>query len=577
MLQTLRRSATSVFSWLILAALALVFGLQFGLPSDSLSLGKGSYVNVDGEKLGEEDYRYQLALVATILDFEKIDERIRKFIGIDEEILESMIERELLTEAAHELGLEATDRDVEDLVLAGHFIVLGETMLRLGPKDEFNYDSFRRFVRALSVSEPRYMELQRRELLARVVRDLIASSTAISERELRQIYDEGSNRLSLRVARYSPVRFGELVDPSPEAVQAYLAAHKDELARQYASQGSRFAKLPKQARVWLIEVRKPEPADPAALAKARAGIEQARKRIVGGEDFRKLARELSQHETASRGGELGWVGASAGTGVDPLVDAAIGELELGEPSAVIEGDEGFYLALVRQRRAGDIAEADAFPELAEEGLRTEQGEQLARSAAEEDLAALKSGAPLAEVFSGGSALGGAAGIENAGADKRVRASLDETGSFPKGEPIPGLGPAPDIITAAWAAEADGSMLDGLFEVGQDIVLAGVVEKLAGSDAGFAEIRGDLYRGAAERKGALVTSRWTQRRCLEAKAKGELTANADQLAKLIPPIAAPIEGEPANPMAKPYELCDRVGNRGGLLRAAAGLGGQPGEE
>ncbi|MBC8072910.1 MAG: peptidylprolyl isomerase [Deltaproteobacteria bacterium] len=567
-----------MFSWLILATLALVFGLQFGLPSDSLSFGKASFVKVHGEKIGEEDYRFQLGLVATVLDFEKIDERIRKFIGVDEEILESMIEREVLTDAAHDLGLEATERDVEDLVLAGHFIVLGETMLRLGPKDEFNYDSFLKFVRAMSVSEPRYMELQRHELLARVMRDVVASSTAISERELRQIYDDGANRMTLRVARYSPLRFGELVDPSEEAITAYLAAHEDELVRQYGSQGSRFAKLPKQARVWVLEVRKPEPADAAALAKARASIEQARKRIVGGEDFRKLARELSQHETATRGGEVGWVGLTAGTGVDPELDKLLAELTIGTVSEVIEGEKGFYLALVRKHREGDIAQADALPELAEDGVRTEQGEQLARSAAEEDLAALKSGAALADVFSGGSALGGTAGIDTAGADKRVKAQLDDTGSFPKGEPIPGVGPAPDVVAAAWAAEPDSSMIDALFEVGQDIVLVGLVEKQVGSDAGFAEIRADLYRGAVERKGELVTARWTQRRCLEAKAKGELTSSPEQIAKLIPPVPAPAEGEPPlDGIGKPYETCDRVGNRGGLLRAAAGLGGVPGEE
>lgn len=586
MLGSLRKSATSLFSWLILGALALVFGLQFGLPSDSLTFGQSSYVKVHGEKIGDDEYRYQITLLSMVIAFDKLDERIRKMIGVDEEVLESIVEREVLTNAAHDLGLEATERDAEDLVLAGHFIVLGETLLRLGPKDDFNYESFLNFVRNLHVSEPRYLDLQRRELLARIVRDVVSASTVVSERELRQLYDEGANRLTLRIARYSPLQFGELVDPTTEEIAAYQSAHADELKKQFVTQGSRFAKLPKQARVFIVEVKKPEPAPDdggkgkdTAKPAARATIDAARKRVLDGEDFRKVARELSQHETSGRGGEVGWVGESVGTGVDPKVDEVLAKLEIGKPSEVIEGDKAFYLALVRARREGDISEADALPELAEEGVRIEKGEQLARTAAEEDLQAVKSGAALGDVFSGGSALGGDEGVESAGAKKDVRVALDDTGSFPKGEPIPGVGPAKDIVDAAWAAEPGPGMIDGLFEVGQDIVLAGLVAKEQGSDAGYAEIRKDLYRGAVERKGGLITSRWTHRLCLEAKGRGDIKDSPERIAKLIPSATAkpPAEGELPDPNSKPYEVCDRVGNRGGLLRAAAGLGGGGPEE
>jgi parvulin-like peptidyl-prolyl isomerase len=583
MLGNLRKSATSIFSWLILGALALVFGLQFGLPSDSLTLGKSSYVKVHGETIGDDDYRYQLLLLGLKIPFNQIDEKLRKALAIDEEVLESIVEREVLTNAAHDLGLEATERDAEDLVLAGHVILLGETLLYLDPKEDFNYDSFLNFVRALHVSEPRYLDLQRRELLARMVRDLVASSTVVSEQELRQIYDEGANRLTLRIARYSPLRFGELVDPTTEEIAAYQSAHEDELKKQYLAQGSRFAKLPKQARVFVIEVQKarlgpsgPKGA-PDSKTDARAVVDAAHKRVVDGEDFRKVARDVSQHETAGRGGEVGWVGETIGTGVDPKVDEGLAKLEVGKVSDVIDGEKAYYLVLVRQRREGDISEAAALPELAEDGVRIEKGEQLARTAAEEDLSALKSGAALGDVFSGGSALGGDEGVESSGG-KDVRVALDDTGSFPKGEAIPGVGPSSEIVDAAWAAEPGPGMLDALFEVGQDVVLAGLVAKEQGSDAGFAEIRKDLYKGAVERKGELVTSRWTNRLCVEAKGRGEIKASPDHIAKLIPSAAAtpPAEGEPA-PAAKPFEVCDRVGNRGGMMRVAAFGGAAPGQE
>ncbi len=606
MLNFFRRTASSVFAWIILGVLALVFGLSFGPASDNLSLGTGSYVKVHGESLGDEEFRFQANLIERVVQIPK-DARFQQMLGLKEEILDAAVEREVLYDAGRGLGLQATDADAEELVLAGQFIVLGETLDWLGNL-AFNYDIFKKsFLAGLQISEPNYLDLQRRELLARTVRDLIAASVVIGEGELRAAYEQDANRLSLRYARYEALRFGDLVDPTPAEVEAYRTANLEELRKQFTSQGSRFAKLPKQARVFLLEVRKPEPAEPTAdgdaatapeggetpgdkpgksgaggsvrggggttdgLSRAFGAIQAARKRIEGGEDFRKVAREVSQHESSVRGGELGWVAQSSGSGVDPAVDTQLASLEVGKVSDVIDGSKALYLVLVRERREGDIDEAGALPELAEEGVRRSKGRELARAAAEEDLAAIAAGAALTDVFSGGSALGGD-GIEQAGTDARRKVRLDETGSFAKGTPAPGLGQAPEILAAAWAATPDQSLLDQVFTVGDDLVLVGVVEKTEANDAGFAEARAELYRAAVARKAELVTASWTKRRCIEAKAKGEISANEGRVARLM---TYETKLDEAKDIIKPYEVCDRVGDRGGRLRM--GFGGGPGGE
>jgi peptidyl-prolyl cis-trans isomerase D len=598
MLDFFRRSASSVFAWIILGVLALVFGLSFGPASDNLSFSGGSYVKVHGEGIGDEEFRFQANLIDRIVQIPE-DPRYQELMGLKEEILDAAVEREVLFDAGHDLGLEATVADAEDLVLAGHFIVLGETFDWLG-KLEYDYDLFTKsFLPGLQVAEPTYLDLQRRELLARTVRDLVASSVAVSEDELRKAYEEDANRLSLRYARYEAMRFGDLIDPTQADIDAYRDANADELRKQFVAQSSRFSKLPKQARTWLIEVRKPESAaaeddaeknddaapsgkgssatgdggaPPDPQVKARGSIDAARARIVGGEDFRKVAREVSQHDSSVRGGELGWVALSSGTGVDPVVDAALEALEPDKVSEVLEGSKAYYLVLVGVRREGDVDEAGAISELAEEALRRSKGRELARVAAEEDLAAITGGAALTDVFSGGSALGGEAGIEQAGTDARRKVELSETGSFAKGSPAPGLGQAPEILTAAWAATPDQSLIDQVFAVGDDYVLAGVVDKAEANDAGYAEARPDLYRLAVERKGQLVTSRWTHRRCLEAKGAGEISGNDDRLAKLMIYETKLAKDDAGKQVMKPYQVCDRVGNRGGLLRTGVAGGG-----
>jgi parvulin-like peptidyl-prolyl isomerase len=567
MLDFLRKSATSVFSWLILIVLALGFGLTFGLPTDSISMGNNKYVSVHGESIGDDEYRYQFNAIRRIARIPQ-DERFQALIGMKEEVLEASIERELLAELASGMGLAATVRDAEDLTIAGQSIVLGETYEWLGGL-EFNYDIFTKsLLPSMQVSEKQYLEIQRKELLARTLRDVIGSAVAVSEGELRAIYEETANRISLRYARYSPVAFGELVDPSKSQIDAYIETNRDALKSELAKQGARFSKLPKQARVWIIGMDKGD-----ASGDARGKIAAARTRLTKGEDFRAVARELSTHDTARRGGDFGWASESAGTGIDPAIDAVLPTLEDGKVSEPIEGDKAIYLVQITGRREGDVAEDDALRELAEEAIKREQGRLLATTAAEEDLAQLSGGAPLTDVFSGGAALPGGEDIENAGAARDPsKVELSDTGSFSKGEPIPGLGPVPAIVEAVWAAEPDQSMLPQTFEVGDDIVLVGVESKEAATDAGFAEVRPEIYKQVVRAKAQIVNTRWAHRECLEAKGRGDISASEEKVAKLVTYAQPETKDGAAPPAPKPYAVCDRVGKRGGLLRPGVDLGG-----
>jgi parvulin-like peptidyl-prolyl isomerase len=554
MLDFLRKSATSVFAWLLLIVLALGFGLTFGLPSgsDMLSFGKTKYVSVYGESIGDDDFRYELMAIRRIGGVPQ-DERVQEQMGLKEEVLEASIEREMLAELAEDMGLAATVHDAEDLTIAGQSIVLGATFEWLDGL-EFNYDIFTKsFLPPMQVSEKQYLEYQRKELLARTLRDIVGASVALSDGELREIYEEGANRISLRYARYSPIEFGALVDPSPVQLDDYIAKNGDALKADLGKQGARFSKLPKQARVSVLSIDKGD-----ASGDAKGKISGARARIEKGEDFRAVARELSTHDTAQRGGDFGWITEAAGTGIDPAIDAALPDLAIDAVSQPIEGETAIWLVEVTGRREGDIAEPDALRELAEEAIKREQGRALAKTAADEDLAQLAAGAALTDVFQGGAALPGGEDIENAGAKRDpTKVELADTGSFSKGEPIPGLGPVRAIVDAVWAAEPDQSMLPQTFDVGDDIVLVGVQSKEEATDAGFAEARPELYKQLLRAKGAMVNASFAHRQCLEAKSRGDISPSEDKIAKLVTYATAEAkDGE--KPPKKPYAVCDRIG-------------------
>jgi parvulin-like peptidyl-prolyl isomerase len=571
-LDFIRKSSSSFMAWLILGALALAFGLSFGLPSDSLTFGEKPIVEVHGNPITKDDFQLQFTLVRGFVGVPK-DPRMQQAMGVKEEVLESAIEREVLAAAAQEVGLEATHTDAEDLVASGHIVVFGDTFMWTGV-DQFNYKLFQNFLRGLQVSENRYYELQRREFLARTMRDVLRSSVVVPESEVRAAYDAEANRLSLRYARYEVQPYADLVDPSDDDVTKWLEEHRDELKKTFETQGSRFAKLPKQARVGVIEVAKPLVADDdAKVAEAKAKLEAARARVAGGEDFRRVAREVSEHDTAPRGGDFGWVSVGSGTGIDPVIDEKLAELGEDALTEVLEGESAFYVVRVSGLREGDVPEEDALLELAEEAFKEARGKELARTAAEEDRDAVLAGKALGEVFDA-AALGESGGIEDApvegegeaepdAAPDRPKAALRETGSFAKGGPIPSLGLMPELVDAAWASDPETKLLPEIYEVQGALVLAGLQSKEEATDAGYQEVRGELYAALWKRKGMMLTANYAERRCLEAKGTGDIVVT-EETVKSIVTYDTP-EGE-APTEFKPYNVCDRVGNQGGLLRA-----------
>jgi peptidyl-prolyl cis-trans isomerase D len=586
-------------AWLLLGMLALAFGLSFGLPSDAITCGVEPLAKTYGDNILDEDYQYQFQAISLVLPIPK-DEKFQETIGLKQEVLDAILERRVLAKLGERMGLVAVKEDAEELTSDGHVIVLGNTYDFLG-EGTFNYEAFKqRHLPRFMVTEPKYLEYQRQELLARTVRDVLAGAITVSEAELRAEYEGRQNQLSLRYVRFEAGRFADLIDPAAADVDKHIEAHKDELVKQFEAQGVRFTKLPKQLRLRYIQVKKPQPpaedADKptkakyeAALKDARAKIEGAAARQKAGEDFRTIARQVSEDAmTAARGGDYGWASVEGtGTGLDPMIDQTAATLKAGEASAVVESEEGLYLVRVDGVREGDVPQEEALRELAEEAVVRERGKALAKQAAMEALQALKDGKKLTELFKspevaagidalpvegelgelGGAASGGAAsGGAASGPEIRV------TGLFAKERPIPGLGQIAELTKAAWAADPKAEFIDGAFEVPDGVVIAAVEKKETATDEGLAAARAELYRELVERKANRVTARFAFNQCLADKARGDIVPREQKIQRLMTyetKLAVDAEG---NQVLKPYVMCDRVGNRGGMMRAAALMGG-----
>lgn len=592
-----RGKSGNLVIWLLLGVLALAFGLTFGLPSDQLSFGDSGLVRVHAQSVSKEDFAYQtraLSLVVPLPEGERA-----AIMGVREEVLEAVIERLVLVDTADELGLAAETRDAELLTKSGYFIVLG-TERAIWPWIEtgkFDYTHFKARLAEFAVPEPRFLEIQRQELLAMQVRDLISAAVVVPEPELWAAYEKDNNQLALRYVRFPFEDYADLVDPTPAEVDAWIAGHADELTESWERNQFQFVKLPAQVELRLIEVPKPiaPPADADEAMKAewqarfdaaKAELEAGRARIVeGSETFPALARAISKHgDTARAGGYFGWVQVTdTGSGLDPAIDEAAQKLADGEVSPVVETAQSLWLISVEGHREGDVPEADAKRELAEEAVRKARGRELAKQAADEALLALREGKSLRDLFGAATPqLGSDVALDpieelplggepkSSGEGPRV----EETGLFTYGKAIPGLGSQAELADAAWAAEPD-TTLEQVWEVPGAYALAAVDDKQKATREGFAAARAELYRELASQRADGTVSAFTKQQCFLGKAKVDIRVNEAQLDRLMNYGDEAPKDESGRSTLPPYEVCSRVGDRGGLLRFAMMLGGDRG--
>ncbi|HVH97947.1 MAG TPA: SurA N-terminal domain-containing protein [Enhygromyxa sp.] len=590
-----RGKGGNLVAWLILGILAIAFVFTFGLPSDQVSLGQNGLVKVHGEPVGNEDFVYQTQAIARVIGLPEGEEA--QTFGVREEVLEAVIERLVLGHVGEELGLMTETRDAEMLTKDGFRLVLDEDVpYPWAGGQPFDYQQFKAWLTDFGVSEARYLEIQRQELLARQVRDLLMASTTISEPELWAAYEKDNNQLSLSYVRFPSSDYADLVDPTDAEIDAWMTEHEAELAESWELNQPRFLKLPPQVDLRLIAINKPIAPPPgsdaelvadheARMAAAKASAEAARKRIVeGGEPFATVARELSQHaDTARSGGRFGWtIITEPGSGLDPIIDSSAATLADAAVSEVIEGEESFYVIMVAGHREGDVPEDLAKRELAAEAVRSARGKELAQREADEALLAIKEGATLDQLFAKKPALGqDGENIEDyplgsnpdGGAVAKPDRKIDETGLFTYGEAVPGIGAHPGLTNAAWESDPNAAIIPEVFVVPGGFLLAKVEERKVADKAGFADARAELYQRLILQRANSVLVQFAKHQCYLSKARVDIRINDKAVDQLMSYDGQLMKDEKGVRLTPPYRVCARVGERGGALRLQMALRGR----
>jgi peptidyl-prolyl cis-trans isomerase D len=532
----MRRNSRSAIIYVLFGILIAVFVLSFGPGSKGFvasSAASNVAAKVASATLTEQDFRF--AYIA--LGGSQFPAAVAKERRLKEFVMDKLIEREILAGEAEKLGFLVSEKEVEDMIADGRMMVMGfprRVDSYVFKDGKFDYERFKMVCQnQLGVSVLRFIDIQRRELLADKLRETMKVGVRVSPSEVKEEFEDKGLQVNLEFVRFSARKYEADEEPAAADVEAWAKAHEADLKKLYEDRKQLlFTKVDKQVRVRHVLVELGKDATAETTAKAKARIDDAKKQLDGGAAFAKVANEVSTAESnRRRHGEMGWK-KKGYTGFGDALDKLVFAAQKGATVGPERTDRGFEIVLVEDVREGDVSYDQAKLELAEQELLRDRAKQKAKAEAQAALDKVKKGEKLESLFPP---------PKDTKDDKSPEASmarmmagqgqggmmdqpqLKETGLFSRrGEMVQEIGVSKELAGKVFSLPV--GEISGPYEVGGSSVIVKVKEHKDPDMKDFDKRKHELEHDAARGKWFAAVDAFAKQRCVELRDGGRIRIN-----------------------------------------------------
>lgn len=404
MLKVLRDNL-KYLSWILWVVILIFIAFVFVDFGGGLSQGTGaraSAATVGNDKISYADFERQYRqLEAQYRQAfgENFTPEIAKQLRLPLQALDRLVDQRLLLNEAAERGLEASDSEVREAI----FEIPG---MKDSGGGFIGEETYKRFVRANGYTVRDFEESMRRQIVLTKLNAIFSSSLAVSDAEVERAYRDQAERAAVRYIVLPSTNFQSQATLQPAEVASYFERHGEEFrlppqrvvnyllvdtVRTRAKMNIEKADLESYYNSHLAEFKQEEQVharhillkvdDNRTAEAAESALVAARKRAEAGEDFAKLATELSDDPgSKTRGGDLGFFGR--GRMIKEFEEAAFNA-----PANTLVGpirtSFGFHLIQVLEKRpAGQRPLAEVEPQVRSR-LAAERAEAQAEAKANE--------------------------------------------------------------------------------------------------------------------------------------------------------------------------------------------------
>jgi peptidyl-prolyl cis-trans isomerase D len=270
-----------------------------------------------------------------------------------------------------------------------------------------------------------------------------------SETELKAFYETYKQRYENSIPEKRQIRYFVLNDKD---IAAQVTVDASDLQRYYNANPAQF-RTQERARARHILIKMPPPGpdgkpDQKAVDEARAKAADILKQIKAGGDFAELAKKYSQDSSAAQGGELGWAirGGGPGTGWVPEFEKVAFSQAPGQISDVVQSPFGFHIIQTEEKEAARVRPLSEVKDEITPLVRAE-----------------KASALMSTTLNNAQATAKKQGLDKAAAQSG--AQVVQSNPVSKGDVLPGIGPAPELMNLVFASSEKDAPQAGRFAQG----------------------------------------------------------------------------------------------------------------
>jgi len=420
--------------------------LQTGGPSATDTIA-----TVDGRAVKAGDFR---AMYAQQVDAYRqaygasLNDQLLKQLGIEQRLIQQMIDEEAVLAEANRLGLKVTDAEVLARIL--RLPALQENGVFIGDA---------RYRQMLTMQRPpltpaTFEEQLRKTLLAEKVQAAVSGWVRVTDADVEKEYKSKSEKVKLEVAVFNAAKFRDGIQPTDADLQAQFTAHTDqyqvgerrrvrflsidaqalrakvavtdsEIQAQYQSNIATYS-TPEQVHVRHI-LMKTDGKNDATVKTAMEGI--LAKAKAPGADFAKLATQYTEDEgSKDKGGEYEF---GKGQMVKEFEEASWA-LKKDEISGLVKSQFGYHIIKLLDKRDANVKPLEAVKAQIDDQLRWTKAQTEAQKISDDVAPSIKTPSDIERIAQSRGLVVG------------------DSGLFSREEPLAGLGFVPSVSASAFS-------------------------------------------------------------------------------------------------------------------------------
>ena len=451
MLRILREHASS---WMLKGILILVAVTFISWGGYSLIREKKvNYVaKVNGVTLEWKEYndafqnavkQYREALGSSF------SEKMIEELHLKDKILDDLIAKILILQEVKGLGLSIPDEELREAI---------ESVPAFQVNGQFDKRNYERFLRLSRMTPEEFEQSQRESLLISKAVSLIKMNAGkVSEEEVLETYLFENERINLTFLKVAPDSFKGQVNANeieikdtyqkhqeefriptfvqiqyllfrPSDFESKVQVSSDEIKRYYDSRKDTF-KIPKQVRGRDILIKAGPQDTPDQLEAKKKKIEEILEKAKKTKDFGSLAKQYSEAENASKGGDIGWIQKGM---LGEQIESLLFSMKAGDLSGVLAARDGFHILKIEEVKEEKQKSFEEVKDQILQALKKEKAKAEASRKAEDAFYSLFRSRDL----------------EGHSREKDV--PIKTTGLFKEGDEIPDIGKNPAFYSSAFS-------------------------------------------------------------------------------------------------------------------------------